>query len=110
MELKCDLCRVELGGSLSCGVWSVECGVWSVGWDGIVIWVMALASLEALYGPNKLPSKQASYDVHCGDSHREPPLTLECTGLLMLEYSCRAAGSAVTNKFASAEGKSPQHQ
>ena len=68
-----------------------------MGWDGIVVWVMALASLEALYGPNKLPSKQTSYDIRCGDSDRELPLTLECTGLLMLEYSCRTAGSAVTN-------------
>jgi hypothetical protein len=68
-----------------------------MGWDGIVLWVMALASLEALYGPDKLPSKQTSNDIRRGDSDREPPLTLECTGLLMLKYSCRTAGSAVTN-------------
>ena len=81
-----------------------------IGLDWIVLWVMALASLEALYGPNKHPLKQYSYDIRCGDSHRELPLTLECTGLLMLEYNCRAAGSAVTKQFASAKGKSPQYQ
>ena len=67
-----------------------------IGLDWIVLWVMALASLEALYGPNKLPSMQNSKDIRCGDSDRELPLTLGCTGLLVLEYSHRAAGSAVT--------------
>ena len=39
--------------------------------DWMVLWVMALASQEALYGPSKHPSKQASNDIRCGDSDRE---------------------------------------
>jgi hypothetical protein len=43
---------------------------------------MAFTSLEALYGPNKLPSKQTSNDIRCGDSDRELPPTPERIGLI----------------------------
>ena len=48
----------------------------------MVLWVMAFTSPEVLYGPNKLPSKQTSNDIRCGDSHREIPPAPERIGLI----------------------------